>query len=167
MPYLVSAVLILMGAVVMLFSIITARGLRVLTSFIPEGSRKEISRSLNLHRGMMLFFLLGYCVVAAAFIFRIDFLGEIFIGTVFLLGAVFVLVGLRLQTRMLLEIKSTVWGLLPICASCKQIRKADSDPQDQDSWQSVESFISARAKADFTHGFCPDCLQRLYPDAAD
>ena len=49
-------------------------------------------------------------------------------------------------------------GLLPICASCKKIR------DDRIYWSHVESYVQAHSDATFTHGICPDCLQRLYPD---
>ena len=52
----------------------------------------------------------------------------------------------------------TLSGLLPICASCKKIR------DDRGYWQQVETYIKERSNADFTHGICPDCVQRLYPD---
>jgi len=49
-------------------------------------------------------------------------------------------------------------GLLPICASCKQIR------DEQGQWGPVEVYIRERSEASFTHGICPDCKSRLYPD---
>lgn len=52
----------------------------------------------------------------------------------------------------------TLSGLLPICASCKKIR------DDQGYWQQVETFIKARSDADFSHGICPDCIVRIYPE---
>lgn len=164
MQHILSIAMILIGAVVMLFSLVKARELHVLTPFIPERSKAEIIRALRLHRGLMLFFLLGYCVVAGVFSFRLSFVGEFIVGLVFLLGAIFVLLGLHIQTRMLLEIKSTLHGLLPICASCKKIRSTDGDPHDPASWTTVEKFISAKTSADFTHSICPDCLKKLYPD---
>jgi PAS domain S-box-containing protein len=54
----------------------------------------------------------------------------------------------------------TLSGLLPICASCKKIR------DDQGYWQQVETFIKARSDADFSHGICPDCMEKLYPEYA-
>jgi len=164
MQHILSIVMILIGAVVMLISLVKARELHVLTPFIPERSQPTIIRSLRLHRGLMLFFLLGYCVVAGVFAFRLSFVGEILVGLVFLFGALFVLLGLHIQTRMLLEIKNTLHGLLPICASCKKIRHADGDPHDPASWSTVEKFISAKTSADFTHSICPDCLKKLYPE---
>jgi len=49
-------------------------------------------------------------------------------------------------------------GLLPICASCKQIRDAKG------VWTPLETYISEQSEADFTHGICPACLARLYPE---
>ena len=164
MPHILSIIMILAGAVVMLFSLVKARKLLILAPFIPERSKAEIIRFLRLHRALMLFFVLGYCVVAGVFFFHLPFVGEILVGLVFLFGALFVLLGLHLQTRMLIEIKNTLQGLLPICASCKKIRTADGDPHDPASWTSVEKFISAKTSADFTHSICPDCLKKLYPD---
>jgi hypothetical protein len=164
MQHILSTVMILIGAVVMLISLIKAKELHVLTPFIPRRSKTEITRSLRLHRGLMLFFLLGYCVVAGGFFFRFPVVGEFLVGLVFLFGSIFVLLGIHIQTRMLLEIKNTLQGLLPICSSCKKIRSTDGDPRDPASWSTVEKFISAKTAADFTHSICPDCLKKLYPD---
>jgi hypothetical protein len=49
-------------------------------------------------------------------------------------------------------------GLLPICANCKKIR------DDQGYWSQVESYIETHSEATFTHGICPDCIKKLYPD---
>jgi CheY-like chemotaxis protein len=52
----------------------------------------------------------------------------------------------------------TLQGLIPICASCKQIR------DDKGYWNQVEEYIMARSNAEFTHGICPDCAKKLYGD---
>jgi two-component system, response regulator PdtaR len=62
----------------------------------------------------------------------------------------------QLQTA-LAQIK-TLKGLLPICSGCKKIRN------DQGYWQQVELYISEHSGVEFSHGLCPDCIQRLYPD---
>lgn len=49
-------------------------------------------------------------------------------------------------------------GILPICASCKSIR------DDKGYWNKVEQYIAKHAEVEFTHGICPDCAQKLYPD---
>jgi PAS domain S-box-containing protein len=48
-------------------------------------------------------------------------------------------------------------GLLPICADCKRIR------DDNGSWTQIESYIRDHSEAEFSHGLCPDCAERLYP----
>ncbi len=52
----------------------------------------------------------------------------------------------------------TLTGLLPICAACKKIR------DDKGSWNHVETYIRERSEAQFTHGICPECARRLYPE---
>jgi PAS domain S-box-containing protein len=49
-------------------------------------------------------------------------------------------------------------GLLPICSYCKQIR------DDQGYWNQIESYIRDRSDAEFSHGICPECAKKLYPD---
>ncbi|EMS78440.1 signal transduction family protein [Desulfotignum phosphitoxidans DSM 13687] len=49
-------------------------------------------------------------------------------------------------------------GLLPICAHCKKIR------DDKGYWNQIESYICERSEADFSHGICPECAKKLYPD---
>lgn len=57
----------------------------------------------------------------------------------------------------LTEVK-TLTGLIPICANCKKVR------DDQGYWDQVESYISARTTASFSHGICPECAKKLYPE---
>jgi PAS domain S-box-containing protein len=52
----------------------------------------------------------------------------------------------------------TLSGLLPICASCKRIR------DDRGSWNPIEVYIHDRSNAQFSHGICPECARKLYPD---
>jgi len=53
---------------------------------------------------------------------------------------------------------NTLGSFLPICASCKKIREKDG------SWVSIEAYISDRSETEFSHGICPDCAKRLYPE---
>ena len=52
----------------------------------------------------------------------------------------------------------TLRGLVPICASCKRVRT------DQGYWQQIESFIHEHSEAEFSHGICPECMEKLYPE---
>lgn len=49
-------------------------------------------------------------------------------------------------------------GMLPICASCKKIR------DDKGYWKQIEAYISEHTEAKFSHGICPECARKLYPE---
>jgi len=57
-------------------------------------------------------------------------------------------------------------GLLPTCPYCKKIRLKDQDERNPDSWVPIETYISKRSTARFSHGICPDCMKEHYPGAA-
>lgn len=52
----------------------------------------------------------------------------------------------------------TLKGLLPICMHCKKIR------DDKGYWDRLEDYITDRTEAEFSHGLCPDCQAKYYPD---
>lgn len=52
----------------------------------------------------------------------------------------------------------TLNGLLPICANCKKIR------DDKGYWNQIENYITEHSDILFSHGVCPDCMKKLYPD---
>lgn len=52
-------------------------------------------------------------------------------------------------------------GIIPICASCKNIR------DDAGYWRRIEEYIASHSAAEFSHGLCPDCLAKLYPEYAE
>ena len=45
-------------------------------------------------------------------------------------------------------------GLLPICSYCKKIK------DDEQRWQQMETYISKRTEANFSHGICPECYTK-------
>jgi len=49
-------------------------------------------------------------------------------------------------------------GILPICASCKKIR------DDKGYWNQIEFYIRTHSDVEFSHGICPECAKKLYPD---
>lgn len=59
--------------------------------------------------------------------------------------------------RALTEIK-TLQGIIPICAHCKQIR------DDAGIWSKIEEYIDSHSDAKLSHGICPDCLKKFYPE---
>lgn len=62
------------------------------------------------------------------------------------------------QLRQAMTQIKTLSGLLPICAACKNIR------DDQGFWHQVEEYVRAHTDAEFTHGLCPKCAAKLYPE---
>ena len=64
---------------------------------------------------------------------------------------------LIIELQEALEKVKVLSGLLPICASCKDIR------DDRGYWKQVEVYIQDHSEAAFTHSICPDCTKRLYP----
>ncbi len=55
------------------------------------------------------------------------------------------------------EIK-TLRGILPICAQCKKVR------DDEGYWNQIEGYIERHSDASFSHGLCPECMDKLYGD---
>ncbi len=52
----------------------------------------------------------------------------------------------------------TLGGLIPICSNCKKIRN------DSGYWEQLERYIQTHSEAQFSHGICPECAAKLYPD---
>ncbi len=49
-------------------------------------------------------------------------------------------------------------GLVPICANCKNIR------DDAGFWNHIEVYLQSHSEIEFTHGICPTCVRKLYPE---
>ena len=65
------------------------------------------------------------------------------------------------ELRAALDNVKALRGLLPVCASCKKIR------DDEGYWNAVDAYIVKYNLAEVSHGICPDCLRKLYPDLAE
>ena len=48
--------------------------------------------------------------------------------------------------------------VIPICANCKRVR------DDREFWDHVENYFKRQLDIDFSHGICPECVKKLYPD---
>ena len=72
--------------------------------------------------------------------------------------------GNEARERLILELQDafdqvkTLSGLLPICSSCKKIR------DDEGYWNELEVYIQEHSEAVFSHGLCPECAKKLYPE---
>ncbi|MBN2601760.1 MAG: PAS domain S-box protein [Candidatus Marinimicrobia bacterium] len=62
------------------------------------------------------------------------------------------------QLQASLEKVKLLNGLIPICASCKKVR------DDKGYWNDVELYVRKHSDAEFSHGICPDCIAKLYPE---
>jgi Protein of unknown function (DUF3365) len=62
--------------------------------------------------------------------------------------------------RALTEIK-TLRGIVPICSFCKKIR------DDKGYWSQVEAYVSQHTDAKFSHGVCPECMEKHYLNNSD
>lgn len=52
----------------------------------------------------------------------------------------------------------TLEEIIPICCSCKKIRN------DKGYWEQVERYFMRHTDSQFSHGICPDCVKKLYPE---
>jgi hypothetical protein len=52
-------------------------------------------------------------------------------------------------------------AILPTCAGCRKIR------DDDNTWTPLDTYVERHAGVAFSHGFCPDCMTRLYGDYLD
>jgi hypothetical protein len=62
------------------------------------------------------------------------------------------------ELREALNRIKTLEGVIPICMHCHNIR------DDKDTWQKLERYLSEHSDAMFSHGLCPDCLSKHYPE---
>ena len=48
--------------------------------------------------------------------------------------------------------------IIPICMHCKKIR------DDDNYWLQLEKYVHKYTGSDFSHGICPECLEKYYPE---
>lgn len=59
--------------------------------------------------------------------------------------------------KALNEVK-TLRGILPVCSFCKKVR------DDKGFWNQIDAYITEHSEADISHGVCPECAEKYYPD---
>jgi hypothetical protein len=91
-------------------------------------------------------------------------------GVAGVIGAVYELrvIGLKarekkLQARVAEAVANVkvLSGMLPICASCKKVR------DDKGYWNQIETYIRQHSDTQISHGLCPDCVRKLYPEYSE
>jgi len=53
---------------------------------------------------------------------------------------------------------NSIGGFIPICCNCKKIRDSKG------AWQPIEHYLMRHTEHEFSHGICPECRDKLYPD---
>ncbi len=71
--------------------------------------------------------------------------------------SIFGIVIIYLTAKLFQEMKY-LEGILPLCSSCKKIR------DDKGNWSQIEVYVRERTEAEFSHGICPECAEKLYPE---
>jgi hypothetical protein len=49
-------------------------------------------------------------------------------------------------------------GLIPVCMHCGKVR------EDGTRWTPMAAYLKIRLDVDVTHGLCPECLRKHYPE---
>ena len=62
------------------------------------------------------------------------------------------------ELQQALDQVKTLSGLLPICSHCKKIR------DDGGYWNSLEKYLYEHTDALLSHGICPECAHKHYPE---
>ncbi|MHB0914349.1 MAG: hypothetical protein ACYC5A_06190 [Thermoleophilia bacterium] len=52
-------------------------------------------------------------------------------------------------------------SIIPICMGCKKVR------DDRQYWENVDSYFEKYLDLSFSHGLCPDCVKKIYPEFSD
>ena len=141
------------------------RGLRAFL-FLLAGSmleikgRKERAVGTNLAGGSLMIW--GSYIIIFSFIqINTNLFQGLLVG--FHILSAFGMVAMIMDTIRIRAEKSqkqleSLQGILPICSYCKKIR------DDQNQWHVLESYIEKRSEAEFSHGICPECFEKHWPD---
>ena len=95
-------------------------------------------------------------LMKSSFSHQLTFLGSI--AAYIVLNISLIIINFQRVELELIDAKDeirTLAGLIPICATCKKIR------DDKGSWNQLEAYLSEHADMKFTHGMCPECMQKM------
>jgi len=65
------------------------------------------------------------------------------------------------QEELIARLEHTLRGLVPVCSNCKSIRNSNNQ------WEQMEKYLSEHSEAEFSHGLCPKCSDKLYGSFLD
>jgi len=71
-----------------------------------------------------------------------------------------VLIRLRVAERIvtLTQRVAQLEGVIPVCSYCKRIRRDDQ------MYEQMEAYIERHSLAVFSHGICPECMHKHFPE---
>lgn len=118
----ISFLLVVFGAIIMSINIIKYFRAYKKIKLIPNTKRKFISIECKVHLMLMCFFLLGYLAVAAGIIFEQIVVRLTFVGLIFFFGAIFVFIGILIQSKMLYLINETYLQTIKALISAIEVR---------------------------------------------
>ena len=72
-----------------------------------------------------------------------------------LLSAAVILCAIIVVGNTYIQQKHIIKGLLLVCSSCQKIKI------DEDKWKSMDAYVSEHSLAAFSHGFCPECYEKM------
>lgn len=118
----VNFILIILGAIIMGISItrysVTYKNFKLISST----KRRFIDIECKVHLILMFFFLLGYLSVAVEMIFKHIVIELTFVGLIFFFGAIFVFIGIEIQSKMLNLVNETHLETIKALISAIEVR---------------------------------------------
>lgn len=158
MPNSFGVALIAIGTVMMALNLFFFRSLFAALPFVDRATRAQLRFRQQAYGVLITFFVLAYALTAWAFQRGVPGMGENLVGVLFMAGALFVGLGMRIQFRLVEALLKTMGRLVPICAECRKVRIPDPDAPDAESWQTVTLWF--KDDATMTHSLCPACAAR-------
>ena len=96
----ISCFLILVGSIIMALSVLKFKKLFPIIKSLQTKASGQLLTLFKAHIMLMIFFLIGYIIVGIALYFKIHIISDIFVGLIFMFGAFFVFLGIRIQLFM-------------------------------------------------------------------
>ena len=149
---------VLMSGGILLLDLLTGSFLMLTILFVVPVSLSAWFCSARFAFGISILLPIGRILIAAfvKYTFPLPYIiANAFINTAVLFLMTFIASRAREASALRSRVR-VLEGILPICAFCKNIRDVNGN------WIKIESYITNRTEAQFSHGFCPSCGQKHY-----
>ena len=158
MPTSFGVALIALGTLMMALNLFFFRSLFAALPFVDRATRAQIRFRQQAYGVLITFFVVAYAFTAWAFQRGSAGMGVNLVGGLFVAGALFVGLGMRIQFRLVEALLKTMGRLVPICAECRKVRIPDPDAPGEESWQTVTLWFEDDST--MTHSLCPACTAK-------